>query len=53
VIATRDDMLVPVQSALDLATPTATTATLDWGGHACNVTDPARFNRLVLDFLRS
>jgi aminoacrylate hydrolase len=55
VIATRDDMLVPLASALDVAAsiPGAKTAIFDWGGHACNVTDPARFNRLVLDFLRS
>ncbi|MEG3088965.1 pyrimidine utilization protein D [Sphingomonas sp. PB4P5] len=53
VIATRDDMLVPVQSALNVATAAATAVTLDWGGHACNVTDPDTFNRLVLDFLRS
>jgi aminoacrylate hydrolase len=53
VIGTRDDMLVPLASALDVAAPIAwaQTATLDWGGHACNVTDPDTFNRLVLDFL--
>ncbi|WP_267433501.1 pyrimidine utilization protein D [Sphingomonas sp. GM_Shp_1] len=55
VIGTRDDMLVPWRSAVDVATPLAwaNKAVLDWGGHACNVTDPDRFNRLVLDFLRS
>ena len=56
VIGTRDDMLVPLASALDVAAPIidwAQTATLDWGGHACNVTDPETFNRHVLEFLRS
>jgi aminoacrylate hydrolase len=55
VIATRDDFLVPFTAALDLAAPVAHAkiATLDWGGHACNVTDPDAFNRLVLEFLRS
>ena len=55
IIATRDDMLVPLQSALDVATPLAwaETAIFDWGGHACNVTDPDTFNRIVIDFLRS
>lgn len=54
-IATRDDMLVPMQRSLDVAghVPGAITATFDWGGHACNVTDPDTFNRLVLHFLRS
>lgn len=53
-IATRDDFLVPFATALDLAAPVkqATTATFDWGGHACNVTDPDGFNRLILEFLR-
>ena len=55
VIATRDDFLVPFATALDLAKPVkhAKVATFEWGGHACNVTDPDNFNRLVLDFLRS
>lgn len=55
VIGTRDDMLVPLASALDVATPIAwsKSVTFDWGGHACNITDPETFNRLVLDFLRS
>lgn len=54
VIATRDDMLVPLASALDVAAPIewADTHVFDWGGHACNVTDPGTFNRVVLDFLR-
>ncbi|MFC3444153.1 pyrimidine utilization protein D [Sphingobium rhizovicinum] len=55
VIGTRDDMLVPLTSALDVASPVpwASRFTFDWGGHACNVTDPETFNRIVLDFLRS
>lgn len=55
VIATRDDMLVPLASALDVAAPVAWAKThvFDRGGHASNVTDPERFNRVVLDFLRS
>lgn len=54
-VATRDDFLVPFATALDLAerSPHADVATFDWGGHACNVTDPDAFNRLVLEFLRS
>lgn len=53
-IATRDDFLVPFDTALDLAAPVrhADVATFDWGGHACNVTDPGAFDRLVLEFLR-
>lgn len=55
VIATRDDFLVPQAASLDLAgvIPRADVATFDWGGHACNVTDPGGFDRLVLDFLGS
>lgn len=54
VIATRDDFLVPYASALALAEaiPSADVATFDWGGHACNVTDPASFERIVIDFLK-
>ncbi|WP_404482484.1 pyrimidine utilization protein D [Novosphingobium sp. BL-52-GroH] len=55
VIATRDDFLVPHAAALDLAEPIpgADVATFGWGGHACNVTDPKGFHRLVLKFLES
>ncbi|MEA2998655.1 MAG: aminoacrylate hydrolase [Sphingomonadales bacterium] len=54
-LAAKDDMLVPWTCSRRLAEgiPGGTLATMDWGGHACNVTDPEGFNRLVLDFLRS
>ncbi len=55
VIGTRDDFLVPVARSRELAEalPGAQYAEFDWGGHACNVTDPDRFNRTAIDFLRS
>jgi aminoacrylate hydrolase len=56
VLAAEDDILVPslrsealVKELCDLPK----LATMTWGGHACNVTDPDTFNRLVLEFLRS
>ncbi|MEJ2410483.1 MAG: pyrimidine utilization protein D [Novosphingobium sp.] len=54
-IATRDDFLVPFASARELAAsfPGARIETFKWGGHACNVTDPDRFNSIALAFLRS
>ncbi|WP_232493457.1 pyrimidine utilization protein D [Novosphingobium kaempferiae] len=55
VIAARDDFLVPHAASLDLAAPIpgARTASFDWGGHACNITDPDGFDRLALSFLES
>ena len=54
-LAAADDMLVPADCSRVLATgiPGARAATMAWGGHACNVTDPEGFAALVLDFLRS
>jgi aminoacrylate hydrolase len=52
-LAAEDDMLVPSNCSKRVAEGIggARLATMDWGGHACNVTDPETFNRLVLDFL--
>jgi aminoacrylate hydrolase len=54
-LAAVDDMLVSgVASWLlnrELGSPRQDM--MPWGGHACNVTDPDRFNAIVLDFLRS
>jgi len=54
-LAASDDMLVPAHCSRELADNIARCefVLMDWGGHACNVTDPDTFNRIVLDFLRS
>ncbi len=54
-VAAADDMLVPAHCSELLAgeLASATVERLQWGGHACNVTDPDAFDRLVLEFLRS
>lgn len=54
-ISSGDDMLVPwtCSEALGAANRHIEQSHISWGGHACNVTDPASFNRTVLDFLRS
>lgn len=51
-IAAEDDMLVPASCSEKLAEglPDATLATMT-GGHACNVTEPVRFNRILRDWL--
>lgn len=54
VLAAEDDVLVPSirsQALVDDLGGLPRLATMRWGGHACNVTDPDTFNRIVLDFL--
>jgi aminoacrylate hydrolase len=54
-IAAADDVLVPAHCSELLAGEigAATVARMERGGHACNVTEPDAFNRLVLQFLRN
>ncbi len=54
-IISDDDMLVPSSAGNRLATEAASTwiEVMPSGGHACNVVDPALFDHLVLQFLRS
>jgi aminoacrylate hydrolase len=53
VIANRDDMLVPWQRSEHLARhlPNAELALLAYGGHASSISDPAPFQRVLLDYL--
>jgi aminoacrylate hydrolase len=55
VLGAADDMLVPPHCSQMLANElcVAELKMMNWGGHACNVTDPDTFNRIVLEFLRS
>ena len=55
VLVSEDDMLVPSHCSRELVDrlPGGRLAVMNWGGHACNVTDPDGFNALVLDFLGS
>lgn len=52
-LAAKDDMLVPWTCSRALAeeAPCATLELMEWGGHACNITDPARFNQIVTAWL--
>lgn len=52
-LAADDDMLVPgsASRALADALPDGVHATLPWGGHACNVTDPRGFEAAVIPWL--
>jgi aminoacrylate hydrolase len=54
IIATRDDVLVPCTCSIALADqlPRARLELLDQGGHACNITDPAGFDTIVMAFLQ-
>ncbi|WP_428492442.1 pyrimidine utilization protein D [Rhodopila sp.] len=54
VVAARDDVLVPCTCSITLADQLSDVRLelLDQGGHACNITDPDRFDAMVGDFLR-
>ncbi|WP_327754550.1 pyrimidine utilization protein D (plasmid) [Sphingobium sp. SJ10-10] len=53
IITSEDDMLVPSTASRTLADgiASAQVARLPWGGHAVNVTDPGRFNAILIGFL--
>lgn len=52
VIASRDDLLVPYSCSEQLNSKLSNSSfyLLERGGHACNVSDPAQFNKAMLDF---
>ncbi|OYY67935.1 pyrimidine utilization protein D [Sphingomonas sp. 28-63-12] len=52
-LVSADDMLVPAYCSdpIEQRIAGARRITMPWGGHACNVTDPDRFNHLVIEFL--
>ncbi|WP_347557168.1 pyrimidine utilization protein D [Robbsia sp. KACC 23696] len=52
-VAAQDDVLVPssASEALCAGLPEATLEAMAYGGHACNITDPASFNAILVAFL--
>ena len=52
-VVAEDDFLVPCRASKAVAAqmPGARLATMKWGGHACNVTDPGQFNAIIKGFL--
>ena len=52
-LAAKDDMLVPwtCSRALAAAVPSAKFELMEYGAHACNVTDATRFNQIVSAWL--
>ena len=51
--ATEDDMLVPSRASAAMSEAAGLLCLKNWGGHACNVTDPSGFNRTVISYLGS
>jgi aminoacrylate hydrolase len=54
-LAAADDVLVPAHCSETLSDelPLGTFSLMKYGGHACNVTNAAAFNRIVLQYLGS
>lgn len=52
-IAADDDVLVPNTCSNDIGAgiPSAVVNGIQWGGHACNVTNPGEFNDILLGWL--
>ncbi|GLS27597.1 pyrimidine utilization protein D [Marinibactrum halimedae] len=53
IIANKDDTLVPWQRSEILAEhlPQSTFTLMDYGGHACTVTEPKKFNQILITHL--
>ena len=52
-IAADDDVLVPAtcSNLIGEGVPRAIVQGIQWGGHACNVTNPDEFNDMLLSWL--